>query len=59
MEVVIISDINEILFNDKFQSHNTIECSENSESMKQPAVYSDITHIFLWNNSHLKIECTV
>jgi len=39
------------LFNDKFQSLWCLECRENSEAIKHPAVYSDITH-FLWNNFH-------
>ena len=30
-----------------------LECRENSEAIKHPPVYSDITH-FLWNNFHLK-----
>ena len=31
-----------------------LECSVNSEAMKLPVVYSNITH-FLWNNIHLNV----
>ena len=41
--------MNEILSIDKFQSACCCdtECSENSEAIKQPAVYSDVTKIVL------------